>query len=150
MTRLEKQGLITFACILIVLAFVGLFWHQLIWKSANISHYRFHLTVSCFCTFTLGGPFPTIEVEDGKIVSMTDEKGSAITKEYEYYGTFSRYGTIDRLFSTLHSFSVLKADEVTVKYDPAYGFPSEIHIQYNKSFADDGIGLYVSGFEVLP
>jgi len=148
---MKKILLVVFACIFIAFAVRegGVYWHQLKWKSANISHYQFHLSIVCFCSFTFDRPsFPTIEVQDGKIVSITDEKGRVITKENEFYSTFAI--TIDDFFSRLHSLYVLIAGDVAVKYDPTYGFPSYIRIDRNTHFSDDERTFYISEFEVLP
>lgn len=152
MKKIILVVLIVLVCILAayVIENGGVYSHQLKWQSANISHYRFRLSLSCFCEFTLGGPYPTIEVRNGKTISITDENGSAITNGHKYYNTFSQYGTIDKLFSILRSNSVREADEVTVKYDPTYGFPSEIYINPSKPMWDDQTTYYVSGFEILP
>jgi hypothetical protein len=36
-----------------------------------------------------------------------------------------------------------------VFYDPTYGFPSQVSIDYIKRAVDDELGLQVSNFEVL-
>lgn len=61
-----------------------------------------------------------------------------------------RYATIDRLFSELGSDSVQGADKLTVSYDPTYGFPSEISIDFIELAVDDELYLSVSAFEPLP
>ena len=37
------------------------------WQNANISHYRYHLHISCFCIFAENMPL-VIEVQDGEVV----------------------------------------------------------------------------------
>jgi len=119
------------------------------WALAGISHYRFDLNIGCFCAFRSQMPL-SVEVMDGEIVSMIDPDGNivdATDSNYEYY---SRFATIDRLFSELESDSIKEADEVTVTYDSTYGFPTQISIDYIKEAVDDELGLTVSGLEVLP
>ena len=47
------------------------------WDFSGVTHYRFELTISCFCPFMDMIPV-TVEVKDGKIVSMTDVNGQPL------------------------------------------------------------------------
>jgi hypothetical protein len=119
------------------------------WEDANISHYQFNLNIGCFCAFQDQMPL-TVEVSNGEVVSMVGADGAAITATDVNYELFSKYATIDRLFSELDAVLNGDADEVTVTYDATYGFPSQINIDYIKEAVDDELYLSVSGFEVLP
>jgi len=119
------------------------------WQNANITYYQFELNVGCFCAFRSQMPV-TVEVQNGKIDSIIAPDGTVITSDDPNYETISRYATMDRLFSELESDSVKGADEVTVTYDPTYGFPSEINIDFIKNAVDDELYLSASGFEKLP
>jgi len=123
--------------------------HQKKWQEANISHYRFELNIVCFCTFRNRMPLQ-IEVLNGQIVAMTDASSHRIAATDPHYGYFSRYATVDRLFSELQSNLKGQADQVTVVYHPNYGFPTRISIDRIKGAADDELGLIVSGFDRLP
>ncbi|HEX9839351.1 MAG TPA: DUF6174 domain-containing protein [Anaerolineales bacterium] len=117
------------------------------WRDANISHYRFHLNISCFCAFTQDMPL-VIEVMDGKVVSMEYQNGKAIDDANREL--FDKFATIDRIFAEIDADLAGAADEVTVTYDPTYGFPVEVTIDYVKEATDDELYLTVSDFEVLP
>ncbi len=119
------------------------------WQNANITHYRFELNIGCFCAFRDQMPV-TIEVQNGGIVSISAPDGNVITKDDPSYEYIARYATIDRLFAELGSDSVRNADDLTVTYDPTYGFPTEINIDFIKDAVDDELYLSVSGFEKLP
>jgi len=58
--------------------------------------------------------------------------------------------TIDRIFSELETDINGAADEVVVKYDPTYGFPTEASIDFIKEAIDDELYLTLSNFEELP
>ena len=121
-----------------------------VWEDANISHYRFALTLSCFCAFRDQMPL-TIEVKDGEVVSMTDGDGKSIPSDDINYEFFLSYATIDKLFTKIESAEAdPEAGEVTVTYDPTYGYPVEAAIDYIELAADDEMYLTVSGFEALP
>ncbi len=122
--------------------------NQQIWKNANITHYRFQLNIGCFCAFRDKMPL-TIEVQDGEIISITTPDGNAITQSDPNYEYFSKYATIDRLFTELEAVQNGKADEVTVTYDATYGFPAAINIDFIRNAVDDELSLSASGFEAL-
>ena len=117
------------------------------WQDANISHYRFNLFIGCFCIFTQDMPL-IIEVKDGEIISMEYSTGNPLDDSNREY--FTKYATIERLFSELEADLGGEADEVTVTYDATYGFPTEVSIDYIKEAADDELYFTVSGFEALP
>lgn len=119
------------------------------WQEADIAHYRFELSIVCFCTFRNRMPLQ-IEVLNGQIAAMTDHTGTAITAADADYAYFSRYATMERLFAELQTSVNGKADRVTAAYHPDYGFPTRITIDRIKGAADDELGLVVSAFERLP
>ena len=119
------------------------------WQDANITHYRIELNVGCFCAFRSQMP-ATIEVQDGEVVSIVGADGETISTTDPLNDFVLRYATIDRIFTELESDSVQEADKLTVTYDPTYGFPSDVSIDYIELAADDELYLSVSAFEPLP
>jgi hypothetical protein len=119
------------------------------WQDANISHYRFELNVGCFCAFRSQMP-ATVEVKDGEVVSIIGADGNPISISDPLNEYVLRYATIDRLFSELESDSIKEADKLTVTYDPTYGFPNEINIDFIELAIDDELYLSASAFEPLP
>ena len=117
------------------------------WQNANISHYRYNLHLSCFCVFVENMPL-VIEVQDGKVVSMEFHNGVEI--DPTLMELFGKYQTIDLIFAELEAGQNGAADEVTVKYDPTYGFPTEATIDVVKEAIDDELYLTISDFEALP
>ncbi len=116
------------------------------WRAANIAHYRYSLNVACFCAFTQRMPL-TIEVRDGQVLSMYYKDGSLVPDADRQ--TFARYQTIDALFD-FTSESLGKADEMHVQYDPSYGFPAKVQIDFIKNAMDDELSLFVPSLERLP
>ena len=123
--------------------------NQTKWQDANITHYRFELSVGCFCIFRSRMPV-TVEVQNGDVVSITDVNGEAFSMDDPNNEFVLKYATIDRLFSELGSDSIQKADHLTVSYDPTYGYPAEINIDFIEQAADDELYLSASGLEPLP
>jgi hypothetical protein len=117
------------------------------WQDANISHYRYNLYISCFCVFVENMPL-VIEVQDGAVISMEFQNGNEI--DPSLLELFDKYATIDRLFAEIEADLNGAADKVTVEYDPTYGFPTEVTIDFVEEATDDELYLSLSDFEELP
>ncbi|RJP48212.1 MAG: hypothetical protein C4583_14715 [Anaerolineaceae bacterium] len=116
------------------------------WDSAGVTHYTFQLTVSCFCPFAEIMPI-TVEVQDGKIVSMRDVNGEAVEGESRQY--IEEAATVEGLF-TIAEENLANADQVEVTYDAQYGFPTSIVVDRIKMAIDDEIAYYARAFKILP
>ncbi len=115
------------------------------WQKAGISHYRYNLTVGCFCAFSQRMPL-TIEVANGVVQSMAYSDGTPVPADQAAW--FTRYSTIEALFD--YTGEALKtADEIKVQYDPTYGFPSSVQIDFIKQVMDDELGLTVANFQPM-
>ena len=118
------------------------------WQDASIDHYRFTLFIGCFCAFMDQMPL-TIEVDGGEVVSVTRADGTLVISDDPSYQFFEPYLTVDRLFFALEADLTGEADEVSVSYNSAYGFPVSIAVDRIKEAIDDEISFQVSEFEVL-
>jgi len=116
------------------------------WQAAGIDHYRFELSVLCFCPFSPQMPL-RIEVIGGQVVSLTYNDGNPVPESE--WATFSAYTTIDALFAYTEQ-AVRKADEIRITYDPSYGFPSQVQIDFVKNAVDDELALRAENFQALP
>jgi hypothetical protein len=116
------------------------------WNAAKVTHYTFELMISCFCPFSEIMPI-TVEVKDGKIVSMTDVNGKAVEGEFAQY--IEEAASIERLFALAEK-NASEAEEIEVTYDAQYGFPSAINVDFIKMAVDDEISYYVNNFKPLP
>lgn len=119
------------------------------WQDADITHYRFTLNIGCFCAFRSQMP-ATVEVQNGEVVSIIGADGEAISTTDPINEYVLSYATIDRIFAELDSDSVREADKLTVTYEPIYGLPSEIYIDFIERAIDDELSITVSAFEPLP
>lgn len=123
------------------------------WQDQDITHYRYSVHISCFCPLS-DNPMIT-EVRDGKIVRLDDGMGNvyAIDSNYnnfpEQLSSFKPFFTIDGLAMYLAE-AFRGADEACVEYDPQFGFPSSIFVDWSRDFVDDEIGILVTDFETLP
>ncbi len=116
------------------------------WDGQGVTHYRYQLTISCFCPFMDVIPV-TVEVRDGKIVSLTDVTGEPLGDQFRE--SFEKAATVEGLF-TLAQDALKNADKVEVVYDSKFSFPSSIVIDWIEMAIDDERSYYVTEFEVLP
>lgn len=123
--------------------------NQAKWQDADITHYRFNLRVGCFCPVRELMPL-TVEVQNGEVISIVDVNGDVYPSTDPMSEFVLQYATIDRLFSELGSDRIQEADKLTVAYDPTYGFPSEVSIDFIELAMDDELYLSASAFEPLP
>jgi hypothetical protein len=115
------------------------------WAAQNISHYRFELTIGCFCPWRDLMPLK-IEVENGQVVSLTDKAGQPTPTGYAE--TFDHAATVEGLFGILDS-AIGSASKVIVEYDANHGYPKSIHIDYSSMATDDQTYYTVENFEVV-
>ena len=148
---MKKILLITLAIILAACSAGGseLSRNQQKWQDANITHYRFELSIGCFCVFRDQMPL-TVEVRDGQIVHMAAVDGTLVLDTDQNYEFYAPHATIDLLFAELNAAVNDGADSVTVTYDATYGFPTEIAIDQSQEIADEEMYYSISGFEALP
>ena len=123
--------------------------NQQTWQNAHVSHYRFQLSIGCFCAYRDQMPV-TVEVQDGKVVSMINSNGDVLDATNPTTELIQKYATIDAIFAELNTDEVKNADQVTVTYDATYGFPSDVSVDFSQQMADEELYLNVSGFAVLP
>jgi hypothetical protein len=117
------------------------------WQAQNIDHYRYTVVVTCFCIFA--GAEVTYEVQNGQVVNQTVQPHpdrQIDTAEIEEF--YQQYNTIERVFDFLEQ-ATDEADEVTIEYDPTYGYPTNITVDYVKDAIDDELYLSLSNLEPL-
>ncbi len=117
------------------------------WEAARITHYRYDITIGCFCAFRDDMPM-TIEINNGEIVSITSVKGNVITPSDDLYDVVKHYAGMDALFTQLKD-ALADADRVEVIYDTANGYPTSIAIDQIEAAVDDELYISVENFEVL-
>lgn len=121
--------------------------NQAKWQAQNIDHYRFTVVASCFCIFA--GSEATYEVQNGQVVKETIQPAPdrpfdpATASEF-----YQPYNTIGKVFEYVEK-ATKEADQTTIEYDPTYGFPSDVSVDWVQQAADDEVYLTLSNFEAL-
>ncbi len=119
------------------------------WTAANIQHYAYQLRIDCFCPFN---HVPVvIEVKDGATVAIKD----AATSKLVTHHFFEPYNTIDRVFDEIQREVETQGDHTTNKmvisseFDPTYGFPTRLEIDYTNPGSDANITYIIQNFDIL-
>ncbi len=148
---MKKLILLVLAIVLTACSAMGgteLSRNQSKWENAGIKDYRYDLFIGCFCAFRDRMPV-TVEVRDGKTVSMTYADGTPLTQSDLDIDFFQRFNTLEGIFADLASGQASKAEAIEVTYDPTYGFISQMNVDQIKLAADDEYSVQVSNFEIL-
>ena len=115
--------------------------HRALWEANRAADYWFELEHMCFCPPGLLDPV-RISVVNGVVVSVIYlESGKA--PEHDGFG---RYVTIDGLFDTIQEAIYEKAWQITIKYDPEIGYPTDASFDYVGNQTDDTESFTASGY----
>jgi hypothetical protein len=88
---------------------------------------------------------PVIVIVDGGTVTRRYVANNAVVSS-----TFAElFPTIDELFDIIEDARRRDAASLAVDYDPTYGFPTRVSIDYHREMADDEIVYRASDF-VIP
>lgn len=106
--------------------------HRRKWSARGISSYRYTVRHVCFCAHPVTRA-TTVTVHDGVVRSAVyADDGTTVDAE-----TLRSVAGVDQLFRIVQDALDHDADEVAVTYDPVYGYPRTIRIDYRKTAMDD-------------
>ena len=114
---------------------------RLKWERARPAAYTITVARWCECTQEMSGPV-VVTVRDGAIESRT-YVASAAAVGPTYADLFP---SIDGLFERIDDAHRRRAASVDVTYDPGFGFPVTISIDYNRIMADDELTYRATNF----
>ena len=107
---------------------------QALWGQRGLTSYDITVTVSCECTAEMTGPV-VVSVRDDIVTSRTYvSNGAAVGLAHA-----ELFPTIEGLFAKIEDARQRDAASLDVDYDPVFGYPSRIAIDYNRQYADDEI-----------
>ena len=115
------------------------------WASNGFSTYKYTYQRSCFCVPDWTRPV-VIDVKDnriGRIVYADDEVPVGPTY-------WKSYHTVDELFALIDSALVRDAAQVTVQFDEALGYPTQLYIDEDLRIADEELGITASDVRSQP
>jgi hypothetical protein len=113
------------------------------WEERRPAAYQYTVRRSCECLPEMTGP--VIVIVDGGTVTRRYVANNAVVSS-----TFAAlFPTIDELFDIIEDARRQDAASLVVDFDPTYGFPTRVSIDYHREMADDEIVYRASDF-VIP
>ena len=120
------------------------------WESQHITHYRMSLDLDDPSPYENRMPL-TVEVKDGKLVSVVDAHGQSVSAENDDdFGYEQQYFTIPGLFSFAYKTVWENPPEILISYDPALGYPASIYVDPYTEPCCQEYAIGVQDFQVLP
>ncbi|MDF5706297.1 MAG: DUF6174 domain-containing protein [Nostoc sp. S4] len=120
-------------------------FNRRLWNKQNIYNYRYTFSNGCFCTPEARGPV-IIEVRNGKTKSITSVDTRQLVQNPQL---FEKYNTIPKLFNVIQDAINRRAYSLNINYNPKFGYPTQINVDYNSQIADEEIYLTIKNFEKI-
>ena len=114
------------------------------WAARVPLAYRYTVRVGCFCPSELTQPVE-VEVRDGAVAAIV----GASTRQPVRASQFDDAAPIEQLFVAIQRAIDQGADRVSVEYDPDFGYPRSIAIDYLRNAIDDEVTYTIEKFEVI-
>ena len=118
------------------------------WRGAKLSSYEYGYRKFCECHRD-SPPETVVSVRDGKVVNVRHRPVGSTTEVPAAEKNFEYYWTVDGLFELIAAAEVRHV-EVRAQYDSTVGYPTEIHIDYDKNLIGDELDLKLTGVTPLP
>jgi hypothetical protein len=116
--------------------------HRQAWQSLNIDQYTYHLQRICFCQDPYTSP-GIVHVSNGEITSVEHAlTGDPLPVEI--------FLTADALFTEIEKGIEAHADNIVVEYDPSFGYPTALDIDFLTELADEEVSFRASELVVIP
>lgn len=100
--------------------------------------YSYDQQVMCFCPY--GASTFRVTVTAGAITRVHDSQAASDLPSSQ----FSRFRTVDQLFSEVRSALAKSGVLTTVEYHPTMGFPSKVSLDPVKNAVDDEVAYFTS------
>jgi hypothetical protein len=105
--------------------------NQALWRAQGYTSYRFEYRHHCFCAPAVTDPV-IIVVRGGAIVSINSVAGGAPVPPER----FEQYLTVEALFALARQ-ALGEAASATIDYDPTFGYPTRLDVDWRRDIADD-------------
>ena len=109
------------------------------WRAAKLVDYEYGYRKYCACHPDTP-PETIVTVRDAKIVDVRHRPVDATNEVPAKAGSLGYYWTIDELFDLIDS-AQRRGAQVRASYDSQRGFPTEIHIDYDKNAIGDELDV---------
>jgi hypothetical protein len=101
-----------------------------LWDSKNVSSYTYILELQCFCAPATQLSPVLVTVQNGAVTSLQYWDENPAKRTPAPASIFGPYDTVDELFDFVADAIDRDADVLQVGYDPDYGVPSVVNVDY--------------------
>lgn len=118
-----------------------------LWQAAQTGSYRYGYRKYCDCNRD-EPPVTVVTVSDGDIESVYHLHSDSDREVPARDGSLDLYWTVDDLFEKLAGAYALEA-VVRAEYEPDFGYPTSLYIDYDSAVIGDETDLRLTRFEPL-
>ena len=118
------------------------------WRAAKLVNYEYGYRKFCECHRD-SPPETVVSVRDGKVVNVRHRPAGSTTEVPAAEKNFEYYWTVDGLFELVAA-AAERHVEVRAEFDAKLGYPTQIHIDYDKNLIGDELDLTLTGVTPLP
>lgn len=120
-----------------------------LWDSKNVSSYSYVLELQCFCAPASQLSPVLVTVQNGAVVSLQYWDEDPADRTPAPASVFGAYDTVEDLFYFIADAISRDADVLQVGYDPTYGFPNTVNVDYEAGGSEQLL-FFVTRFTPAP
>jgi hypothetical protein len=113
------------------------------WYSSGIADYQFTIARLCECSAESAGPV-VVEVRDGEVSERKYVSGISVDPQYA-----DLFTAVPGLFELIDEALRRDAAGLAVRYNPAWGYPESIQIDWVAGAVDDEVSYRITDFTLL-
>jgi uncharacterized protein DUF6174 len=113
-----------------------------VWRATRLADYEYGYRKYCAC-HPDSPPETIVTVRGGEVVGVRHRPVDATNEVPAKAGSLKYYWTIDELFELIDS-AQRRGAQVRASYDSQRGFPTEIHIDYDKNAIGDELDVVLT------
>jgi hypothetical protein len=118
-----------------------------LWRAAQSGEYQFGYQKYCDCNRD-APPTTVVTVTGGRVAGVYHLHGDSDREVPARDGSLDLYWTVDDLFDKLADAYAREA-VVRVEYEPSFGYPTSLFIDYDPSYLGDETDLRSMRFELI-
>ena len=100
------------------------------WDARDVASYSYILELQCFCASASELKPVLVTVNNGAVVSLQYWNENPNARPPAPASIFGPYDTVEELFALVADAIDRDADVLQVGYDPEYGFPNAVNVDY--------------------
>lgn len=116
------------------------------WDSKNVASYSYIVELECFCAPASELEPVLVTVRNGAVASLEYWDENPAKRTPAPAAIFGPYDTVEELFDLVEDAIDRDADMLQVGYDPEYGFPQIINVDYQAGGSEQKL-LFITEFE---